>query len=481
MEMFRPSRSLTVAFAALAVIAAAGSPAAASSHREAPAIAADPAIDATDLYAFVSPDRPDTVTLIANYVPLEAPYGGPNFFGFADWPSAQYEIKVDNNGDAVEDLTFLFQFRTETANDKTFLYNTGPITLASNGSKTPYAGLNVYQYYRVYLVRGPQKAGEKQALLLGEYLPVAPNNVGPKSIADYGSLADAAVRTVKEGIRVFAGPRDDPFFVNLGRTFDLLNVDPVLPGGRDEDAGKAPDHLRGLNVHTIALQVPIPLLMGAGGTAATKAWPVPVDDPSAMIGVWTTASRAKSWTLSAGKREASGDFVQVSRLGLPLVNEVVIPRGQKDLFNSSEPKADGQFLSYVTTPELAGVLNALFKLNVPANPRNDLVQVFLKGVPKLTEKGVPCEYLRLNMAVPPSAKPNRLGLLAGQQDGFPNGRRLGDDVVDIALRVVAGALDPKFNVAPNNQLGDTVVKNDKAFLASFPYVAPPTDGVNAAY
>src|SRR6185436_3561011 len=162
MEMFRPSRSLTVAFAALAVIAAAGSPAAASSHREAPAIAADPAIDATDLYAFVSPDRPDTVTLIANYVPLEAPYGGPNFFGFADWPSAQYEIKVDNNGDAVEDLTFLFQFRTETANDKTFLYNTGPITLASNGSKTPYAGLNVYQYYRVYLVRVPQKAGEKQ-------------------------------------------------------------------------------------------------------------------------------------------------------------------------------------------------------------------------------------------------------------------------------------------------------------------------------
>jgi len=479
--MFRSSRSKTIALAMLALTTFAAIPAAASSHREAPAIAADPAIDATDLYAFVSPDKPDTVTLIANYVPLEAPYGGPNFFGFADWPAAQYEIKVDNNGDAVEDLTFLFQFRTETANDKTFLYNTGPITLAANGSKTPYAGLNVYQYYRVYLVRGAQKAGEKQALLLGEYLPVAPINVGPKSIADYGSLANAAVRDVKEGIRVFAGPRDDPFFVNLGRTFDLLNVDAVLPGGRDEDAGKAPDHLRGFNVHSIALQVPISLLMGAGGTAATKAWPVPVDDPSATIGVWTTASRAKTWTLSAGKRDASGDFVQVSRLGMPLVNEVVIPRGEKDLFNASEPKGDGQFLSYVQNPELAGVLKALFKLEVPANPRADLVQVFLKGVPKLTEKGVPCEYLRLNMAVPPSVKPNRLGLLAGQQDGFPNGRRLGDDVVDIALRVVAGALDPKFNVAPNNQLGDTVVKNDKPFLASFPYVAPPTDGVNVAY
>ncbi len=475
--MFRSTRS-TRALVAAALLAATGGPLLASSHREAPGIAADPAIDATDLYAFVSPDKTNTVTLIANYVPLEAPYGGPNFFGFADWPAAQYEIHVDNNGDAVEDLTFLFQFRTETANDKTFLYNTGPITVGSDAKK-PYAGLNVYQYYRLYLVRGPQKAGEKQALLLGEYLPVAPNNVGPKSIPDYGPLA--AVRDVKEGVRVFAGPRDDPFFINLGRTFDLLNVDPVLPGGRDEDAGKAPDHLRNFNVHSIALQVPIPLLMGAGGKAATTAWPVPVDDPSAMIGVWTTASRAKTWSLSASKREASGDFVQVSRLGMPLVNEVVIPRGQKDIFNGSSPKDDGQFLSYVTTPELAGVLNALFKVKVPANPRSDLVQVFLKGVPKLTEKGVPCEYLRLNMAVPPSATPNRLGLLAGQQDGFPNGRRLGDDVVDIALRVVAGALDPKFNVAPNNQLGDTVVKNDKPFLANFPYLAPPTDGVTVAY
>lgn len=478
--MFRSSRS-TLALSAAALLAAAPGPLLASSHREAPGIAADPAIDATDLYAFVSPDRTNTVTLIANYVPLEAPYGGPNFFAFADWPAAQYEIHVDNNGDAVEDLTFLFQFRSETANEKTFLYNTGPITVDKNGGKKPYAGLNVYQYYRLYLVRGPQKTGEKQALLLGEYLPVAPNNVGPKSIPDYAPLAAAAVREVKEGVRVFAGPRDDPFFINLGRTFDLLNVDPVLPGGRDEDAGKAPDHLRNFNVHSIALQVPIPLLMGAGGKAATTAWPVPVDDPSAMIGVWTTASRAKTWSLSPGKREASGDFVQVSRLGMPLVNEVVIPRGQKDLFNSSAPKDDGQFLSHVTTPELAGVLNALFKVKVPANPRNDLVQVFLKGVPKLTEKGVPCEYLRLNMAVPPSAEPNRLGLLAGQQDGFPNGRRLGDDVVDIALRVVAGALDPKFNVAPNNQLGDTVVKNDKPFLASFPYLAPPTDGVTVAY
>ena len=478
--MRRRMTPVAIALLTATLLGAAAAPLAASSHREAPAIAADPAIDATDLYAFVSPDRPETVTLVANYIPLEAPYGGPNFFGFADWPAAQYAIHVDNDGDAVEDVTFLFQFRTEVGNDKTFLYNTGPITADAKATK-PYPGLNVYQYYRIYLVRGPMKAGEKQALLLGEYLPVAPSNVGPKSIANYASLAQAAVRELKEGVRVFAGPRDDPFFVNLGRTFDLLNVDPVLPGGRDEDAGKAPDHLRNYNVHSLALQVPIPLLMGAGGSAATKSWPVPVDDPAGIIGVWTTAHRAKTTTLSAGKRETSGDWVQVSRLGIPLVNEVVIPRSHKDLFNASEPKGDGQFLSFVQNPELAGILNALFKLKVPANPRADLVQVFLKGVPKLTEKGVPCEYLRLNMAVPPSANPNRLGVLAGQLDGFPNGRRLGDDVVDIALRVVAGVLDPKFNVSPNNQLGDTVVKNDKPFLTSFPYLAPPQDGVNVSY
>ncbi len=453
-------------------------PAGASSHREAPGIAADPAIDATDLYAFVSPDRPDTVTLIANYIPVEAAYGGPNFFGFADWPAAQYEIHVDNNGDAVEDVTFLFQFRTETANGGTFLYNTGPINVDPKPKgRNAYTGLNVYQYYRVFMVKGPRRAGEKASELLGEFLPVAPNNVGPKSIKDYDSLAKAAVREVKNGVKVFAGPRDDPFFINLGRTFDLLNIDPVLPGGRDQDAGKAPDHLAGFNVHTIALQIPIPLLMGPS-PSKTAGWPVPADDPSATIGVWTTASRAKTTTLKAGGRDTAGEWVQVSRLGMPLVNEVVIPRSHKDLFNASEPKDDAQFLPFVQTSELAGLFNALFKVKVPANPRADLVQVFLKGVPKLNEKGVPCEYLRLNMAVPPSAQPSRLGLLAGQNDGFPNGRRPGDDIVDIALRVVAGVLDAKYNVSPNNELGDTVVKNDKPFLTSFPYLAPPFDGVN---
>jgi Domain of unknown function (DUF4331) len=215
--------------------------------------------------------------------------------------------------------------------------------------------------------------------------------------------------------------------------------------------------------------------------AKTAGWPVPVDDPAATIGVWTTASRAKTTTLKSGGRDVAGEWVQVSRLGMPLVNEVVIPRSHKDLFNASEPKDDGQFLPFVQTSELAGILNALFKVKVPANPRNDLVLAFLKGVPGLTEKGVPCEYLRLNMTVPPSPQPNRLGLLAGQNDGFPNGRRLGDDVVDIALRVVAGVLDKKFNVSPNNELGDTVVKNDNPFLASFPYLAPPQDGVNVSY
>ncbi|MFN7975836.1 MAG: DUF4331 domain-containing protein [Acidobacteriota bacterium] len=471
-----------VSFPALAgVIVLASLPVLASSHREAPAIAADPMMDATDLYAFVSPDRPDTVTIIANYIPLEAPYAGPNFFQFADWPAAEYEIHIDNNGDAVEDVTFLFQFKSETANDKTFLYNTGPMTADPGNAKSPYKGLNVSQYYRVFLVKGPRRAGEKGAEQLGEFLPVAPSFPGPKSVADYESLAKVAARDVKEGVKVFCGPRDDPFFVNLGRTFDLLNVDPVLPGGKDSDEGKAPDHLKNFNVHTIALQIPIPLIMGPSN-AKTTTWPVPQDDPGAIIGVWTTSSRAKTMTLKpGGGMDASGEWVQVSRLGMPLVNEVVIPRGQKDKFNASEPKDDAQFLPFVQTSELAGILNALFKVKVPSGSRDDLITVFLKGVPKLNEKGAPCEYLRLNMTIPPSATPNRLGVLAGQNDGFPNGRRLGDDVVDIALRVVAGALQKDFNVSPNNELGDTVTRNDKPFMKSFPYLAAPQDGVNVKY
>jgi len=440
----------------------------ASSHREAPGITEDPTVDCTDVYAFVSPDAPTTTTLIANYIPLEEPSGGPNYFKFSD--TALYEIHVDNDGDTIEDITYRFEFTTTTKADSTFLYNTGPITVGVDD----YDGLNVVQRYTLTRIDGDRRTGTQT--VLGSGLLVAPNNVGPKSIPDYPALAAAATYDLPGGIKVFCGQRDDPFFINLGRAFDLLNVDAVLPGGLDSQAGLAPDHLSGFNCHSIAIQVPNAQLTSSGALVTDAS------DPAAIIGVWSTASR-RQVRLNRTKGQPAvegGAWVQVSRLGMPLVNELVIPRSNKDVFNNAEPKDDAQFLPFVQNSEVAGVLNALFGLAVPANPRTDLVTAFLTGVPGLNEKGAACEYQRLNTAIPPTppASRSRLGVLGGDLDGFPNGRRLEDDVVDIALRVVAGALDPAFNVSPNNELGDTVVGNDLPFLSTFPYVALPHDGVN---
>lgn len=439
----------------------------ASSHREAPMITEDPTVDCTDVYSFVSPDKPDTVTLVANYIPLEEPSGGPNYFKFSD--TALYEVHIDNDGNTEEDITYQFRFTTTIKNGATFLYNTGPITAGAG----TYDGLNIEQRYTVTKVTGDRRTGT--STVVGSNLLVAPNNVGPKSIANYKSLQDLALGTLSDGSRVFCGPRDDPFFICLGRAFDLLNVDPVLPGGLDSQAGLAPDHLAGFNCHTIALQVPTKNLT-ASGTRPTD--PKSAD---AVIGVWSTASRPQVHLSRIKGRTAvdGGAWVQVSRLGMPLVNELVIPLAQKDAFNNSEPKDDGQFLDFVTKSEVAGILNGLFGLTVPASPRDDLVQVFLTGVPGLNEKGMACEYQRLNVAIPPTTGvQSRLGVVGGDLDGYPNGRRLGDDVVDISLRVVAGALIPATNVSPNNELGDTVVANDVPFLATFPYLAMPHDGVN---
>ncbi|MEZ6185985.1 MAG: DUF4331 domain-containing protein [Planctomycetota bacterium] len=443
----------------------------ASSHREAPGITEDPTVDCTDVYAFVSPDAPTTTTLIANYIPLEEPSGGPNYFKFSD--TALYEIHVDNTGDAKEDITFRFEFTTTTKADGTFLYNTGPITVGAND----YTNLNVVQRYKLTRVDGDRRTGTQT--VLADNLLVAPNNVGPKSIADYPALANAATYSLAGGIKVFCGQRDDPFFINLGRAFDLLNVDAVLPGGLDSQAGLAPDHLAGFNTHSIAIQVPNQILTNT---------PTPVTDSKderAIIGVWSTASRRQvRLNRTKGKTAVEGGaWVQVSRLGMPLVNELVIPRSNKDVFNNSEPQDDTQFLSFVQNSEVAGILNSLFGVGVPANPRNDLVTAFLTGVDGLNKRGTACEYQRLNTAIAPTpvASRNRLGVLGGDLDGFPNGRRLEDDVVDIALRVVAGSLNPTFNVSPNNVLGDTVVKNDKPFLTTFPYVALPHDGVTRVH
>ena len=428
----------------------------ASSHREAPMISRDPVADTTDVYVFVSPDQPDTVTLIGAWVPLAEPAGGPNYYDFGD--DVLYEIYIDNDGDAREDISYQFQFETRVTNPNTFLYNTGPITSLED------ADWNVRQFYTVTRV---DRNGEQ---VLGRNLQVAPWNVGPKSTPNYDELAAMAGYDIgSPGLRVFAGPRDDPFFVDLGATFDLLTIR-ALPGTR----GGGVDNLAGYNVQAIALQVPVASLTRNGQR------PLLANDPAAVIGVWATSSRRATTVLNpaTATETSSGPWVQVSRLGHPLVNEVVIPLGQKDRWNFSEPREDGQFLTYVTDPEAARLLNLLHNISVPPTPRNDLVAVFLTGVPGLTQPPnvTPSEQLRLNVAVPPSATTNRLGVLAGDNAGYPNGRRLRDDVVDIALRAVAGVLVEGFNVSPNNALGDGVDENDLQFLPYFPYLASPHQG-----
>ena len=281
------ARSLSLVCAALVAAAATALPpdhASASSHSEAAGTAADRAIDGTDVYAFTSPDDPTSVTLVANYFPLEEPAGGPNYYGFAD--DALYEIHVDNDGDAKEDVTFQFKFTTTTKNANTFLYNTGAITY--NAGADAYDGLNVEQRYSLTRVDGNRRRGTRT--VLASNVLVAPNNVGPKSIAagTYdASLVPAAVRTLPSGIRSFCGPRDDPFFVFLGRVFDLVNIDPVVPGGKSSQCGAVPkgDHLAGFNVHSIVLQVPKSILTSDGGPATDAS------DPHSIVGVWSTSSR----------------------------------------------------------------------------------------------------------------------------------------------------------------------------------------------
>ena len=435
----------------------------ASSHREAPLISADPLADNTDVYAFVSPDAPDTVTLIANWIPLEAPNGGPNFYKFGD--DVLYRINIDNDGDANDDIVYEFRFTTRIQNRQTFLYNTGPIASLDDPN------FNIRQTYSVTRI---DRQGRH---VLADNLATPPVNVGARSTPNYDGLANAGVYTLPDGSRVFAGQRDDPFFVDLGSVFDLLGLRPfnaahVIP------LPPAPgvDGLKGINTHTVAIQVPKRLLTHDGSLGSDAA------NTNSIIGVYSTTLRRRLRIENDDRDgDRDDDWVQVSRLGMPLVNEVVIPLGKKDRFNAADPHDDQQFASLVLNPEPARLIPVLYPVvHVPAAPRNDLVAIFLTGIAGLNQPAHvrPSEMIRLNMAIPPSASPNRLGLLAGQLDGFPNGRRLSDDVVDIELRALAGAtpFTPAFNVAPNNLLGDGVDANDKSFLPTFPYVASPFAG-----
>ncbi|MBY0495588.1 MAG: DUF4331 domain-containing protein [Cyanobacteria bacterium] len=427
-------------------------PGQASSHREAPLIAQDPTADNTDLYAFVSPDDATKVTLIANFIPFQDPNGGPNFYDFD--PNVVYAIHVDNNGDAVEDVTFEWRFTTEVRNPNTFLYNTGVVTTLDDPD------LNVRQFYRLTRIDGPRRTGTVREL--SGRLPVPPPNIGPRSVPNYGALG-GAIQQLAGDIRVFAGQRDEGFYVDLG-IFDLLGI----------NSGIIESSTSGFNVSSLAIQMPKSALTRSNAT------PSGPTDPNAIIGVWSTASRFATRTLTAGAQNHSGALVQVSRLGNPLVNEAVIDRARKDAFNSLEPTGDAVALDRVTDPEVPKLLKLLFNIDSPPAPRNDLVSIFLTGIPGANmPAGVrPSEMMRLNMAVPPTTSPNRLGVLGGDLAGYPNGRRVGDDVLDITLQAAAGAtpLTPAFNRSPNNTLGDGVNDNDRPYLTQFPYLAIPQPG-----
>jgi hypothetical protein len=428
-----------------------------SSHREAPLISQDPLADHTDLYAFVSPSAPGAVTILANFIPFEAPYGGPNFYKFDD--NVLYEIKIDNDGDARADISYQFRFKTTVRNPDTFLYNTGPVESLDSPN------LNVRQTYTVSRVEENRGLRGRRPVVLASDLPTPPVNVGKRSTPNYDALALAAVRLLPGGVKTFAGQRDDPFFVDLN-VFDLLAVPPA-----DTDNT---DSLAGFNVHTIAIEVPIEQLTANGQR------PQSMTDPNAVLGIWSTASRPSVTVRGGGEQKATGTLVQVSRLGHPLVNEVVIPRGAKDLFNSLDPTGDAAALPYVLDPEVPKLLSLLFGIQSPPAPRQDLVTIFLTGIPGLNQPAnvTPAELLRLNVGVAPVLQPNPFGVLGGDVAGFPNGRRPTDDVVDIALRAVAGAtpLTPQFNAGINAQLGDGVAANDKPFLPVFPYLASPHAG-----
>jgi hypothetical protein len=448
-------------------------PALASSHREAPLIAGDPLADNTDVYAFRSyePGREDYVTLLWNHIPLEPASGGPQFYPFGD--DILYDIKVDNTGDGVEDVIYRFTFQTQTVNGDSVLGMAAPNQNAAITTLDD-PDYNQRQTYTVTRIRR-NLLGRMTRRVIGRGLFVPPSNIGSRATPNYENLASQAIYTLQTGERVFAGQRDEGFYIDLGGTFDFLNF-------RSTGESGGIDRTAGFNVNTLAVEVPIKDLTRNGKQ------PTNFTDKTAVIGVYSTADRCLSKITRDGK---CNQAVQVSRLGSPLVNELVIPLRLKDKFNASDPKDDAQFAQFVVDPQLARLINAVFGIPVPPPPRNDLVAIFATGIPAgavpgapqfttFLSDGKPHELLRLNVAIPPTPfnQQNRLGLLGGDLAGYPNGRRVNDDSVDISLRAVAGGtpFTPATNVAPNNTLGDGVPQNDVPFLNRFPYLGTPTSG-----
>ncbi|MDQ6805115.1 MAG: DUF4331 domain-containing protein [Actinomycetota bacterium] len=450
-----------------------------SSHREAPGTSKDPVADSTDVYAFVSPDDPGTVTLICNYIPLEGPAAGPNFYEFGD--DVLYSLHISNKGTAEPDITYDFEFETQILDPNTFLYNTGPISSLGD----PH--FNKRQFYRVTRTVSPNRRHHDHeherpwpgstSTVLATGLASPPCNIGPLSTPDYASLAQAAVHNLPGGRTVFAGQRAEGFYVDLGAVFDLGDLRPFeqLHAFGNLPARKGVNATANVNVHTIALKVPIAEL-----TAGTP-----------TIGVWATASRRRVEFRGSPNIE-TGPWVQVSRLGNPLFNEVLVPLGSKDAWNASSPSGDADYAGGVAHPELAGLLNVLYPGVFPhlaaySKPRADLEAILLTGIPPgvvsptyTTFTGTTqADMLRLNTSVPPTPSPNVLGVLGGDLAGFPNGRRVSDDVFTIELRAIAGVTIPLVDPTFTPDGAASVVTDGLTFdnyLPHFPYLGVPYSG-----
>jgi hypothetical protein len=476
-----------------------------SSHREAPQISKDPVADSTDVYAFVSPDAPDTVTLIANYLPLQLPDGGPNFYEFGD--DVLYEIHVDNTGDGTPDISYQFTFTSTYTTPASFLYNTGPIESVDSPN------WNRKQTFDLTMVTYPGGVATPKTIATGLACP--PCNIGPLSTPNYPDVGYSTFhRLDQNGFNgmAFAGQRADGFYVDLGAIFDLGNLRPFeelhnMFGLKNTGLGKMAEGVNSithLDVHTLAIQVPITDVV-AGGTMPTSP-----TASNAVIGVWTTASRYASTVRNAdGTQTNTGAYVQVSRLGQPLINEVLIPIGTKDFWNAQSPSGDKQFVANYSNPELSQLLPTLYpgvfpnlaKYNAGTPNRADLVAILLTGIPKgvissnfttqINGSTVQADELRLNVAIPPAKGSNRnnLGLLGGDVSGYPNGRRVFDDVATIELRALAGAtlplVDPSFKAdaaAGEITFGltssptDLKAKNTERYIDIFPYLGRPIRG-----
>ena len=489
----------------------------AANHREAPLTALDHKADITDYYAFVSYDDPNKVTFILSVDPLLEPANGPNYFPFD--PDIRYAIKIDNDNDAVEDISFEFRFNTELrlpsvftgfvgAGNGIFAPANAPKDL--NGVKPPTSalvvppaitsldgpgsvGLGIRQSYTVTMVKGPSsRPSQSIELTGGQPFYAVPSNVGPRTMPDYPALARQGIYSLGNGIRVFAGTTDDAFWIDLGATFDSLNfratgfaLPGVLTDGQEADDTRnfAADAVSGYNVNSLAIEVPISMLTRTGTKVAAT-------NPAATIGTWGVTSRQRVRVLpgTPGREtQNQGPWIQIQRMGNPLFNEVIIGTGSKDKFSMSEPKDDAQFANFALDPLLARVLNSIYGIPVPDAPRTDLLPL-VQYVPPIaaagTTVGPVADLLRLNTGVPPTAVSSRkrMGLLAGDAAGFPNGRRVSDDVTDIATRAVAGILaGGSFAGFPYNRIGDGVNVNDEPNLETFPYLGYAWDGRNSRH